>query len=126
METKKRYLSDLMFNLKIWRRDLKGHKKQMKKFTKKLAEISARNVEKEAKKGIESFQNRIIREKEVIDEILHRINVKVDEVSNADKSLSIDGTLRKRQLPLRDEMKIFIKLHYELKEAMMDFFLKWL
>jgi len=126
METKLRYLDDLMFNLKVWRRDLKSQKKQIRKFERKIEEISARNFEIEAKQGIESFQNRIIRENEVIDQLLHRINVKMDEVKNADKSLNIDGTLKNRQRPLSDEMKIFVKLHYELKEDMMDFFLRWL
>lgn len=126
METKLRYLDDLMFNLKVWRRDLKSQKKQIRKFERKIEEISARNFEMEAKQGIESFQNRIIRENEVIDQLLHRINVKMDEVKNADKSLNIDGTLKNRQRPLSDEMKIFVKLHYELKEDMMDFFLRWL
>ena len=126
METKLRYLDDLMFNLKVWRRDLKSQKKQIRKFERKIEEISARNFEIEAKQGIESFQNRIIRENEVIDQLLHRINVKMDEVKNADKSLNIDGTLKNSQRPLSDEMKIFVKLHYELKEDMMDFFLRWL
>ena len=126
MESKVRYLSDLKFNLKIWKKDLRSHKKQLKKFEDKLEEVSSRNFEIEAKSGIESFQNRIIREKEVIDDLVHRINVKMDEVKNADKSLDIDGTLKKRQMPMRDDMTVYTKLHYELKESMMDFFLKWL
>ncbi len=126
MEVKKAYLSDLMFNLNIWRRDLKSQKKQMKKFQRKLEQISSRNFEQEAKQGIEQFQNKIIIEKDVIDKLLHRINVKKDEIKNADTSLEIDGTLKKRQLPIQKEMKTYVKLHYELKEEMMDFFLKWL
>jgi hypothetical protein len=39
---------------------------------------------------------------------------------------SIDGRLRSQQTLIRDDMKTYIKLHYELKEEMMDFFLKWL
>ena len=126
METKLRYLSDLLFNLKIWKKDLKAHKKQMKKFQKKIQEISSRHFEMEAKQGIESFQNRIIRENDVIDNLLHRINIKTDEINNADTSLEIDGTLKNKQKPLSEEMKVYVKLHYDLKEAMMDFFLKWL
>ena len=38
----------------------------------------------------------------------------------------LDGRLRKEQGSLRDDMKIYIKLHYELKEEMMDYFLQWL
>jgi len=39
---------------------------------------------------------------------------------------NIDGTLQNMQHTLRDDMKTYIKLHYELKEGMMDYFLKWL
>ena len=39
---------------------------------------------------------------------------------------NIDGRLQNEQAPLRDDMKTYIKLHYELKEDMMDYFLEWL
>jgi hypothetical protein len=38
----------------------------------------------------------------------------------------IDGRLKNEQSSLRDDMKTYIKLHYELKEEMMDYFLEWL
>ena len=31
-----------------------------------------------------------------------------------------------KQVLLKDEMKTFVKMHYDLKEDMMDFFLKYL
>ena len=38
----------------------------------------------------------------------------------------LDARLRNQQTSVRDDMKTYIKLHYELKEDLMDFFLRWL
>ena len=39
---------------------------------------------------------------------------------------NIDGRLQYEQNTLRDDMKTYIRLHYELKEDMMNYFLMWL
>ena len=66
METKLVYLSDLKFNLKVWKEELRFHRKEMEKFEKKLESIAKRNLGIEAMAPLEGFQNKIIREKEVI------------------------------------------------------------
>ena len=126
MEVKLIYLGDLKFNLKIWKRELRFHRKEMERFEKKLEEIASRNLGIEAMAPLESFQNKIIREKEVIGKILQRIRLKRRIVNKADLSEEIDGRLRNQQTSLRDDMKTYIKLHYELKENLMDYFLRWL
>jgi hypothetical protein len=75
---------------------------------------------------LEGFQNKIIREKEVIDKILQRIRIKRRLVESADLNEDIDGRLRTQQTTISEDMKIYIKLHYELKEDLMDYFLRWL
>lgn len=126
MEVKLVYLSDLKFNLKIWKRELKFHREEMDKFEKKLEIISVRNLGYEAMIPLEGFQNKIIREKEVIGKLLQRIRGKMKIVDTADLSEELDGRLRNQQTSLRDDMKTYVKLHYELKEALMDYFLRWL
>ena len=63
METKLVYLSDLKFNLKVWKEELRFHRKEMEKFEKKLEDIAKRNLGIEAMAPLEGFQNKIIREK---------------------------------------------------------------
>jgi len=126
METKLVYLSDLEFNLKVWKEELRFHRDEMEKFEKKLENIASRNLGNEAMAPLEGFQNKIIREKEVIGRILQRIRMKRKIIQTADLGEELDGRLRNQQTSMRDDMKTYIKLHYELKEDLMDYFLRWL
>ena len=126
MEIKLVYLSDLKFNLKVWKRELRFHRDELTKFEKKLEDIASRNLGNDAMAPLEGFQNKIIREKEVIGRMLQRIRRKRNILNTADMNEELDGRLRGQQTTLKDEMKTYIKLHYELKESLMDYFLKWL
>jgi hypothetical protein len=126
MQTKVLYLSDLKFNLETWRRELKFHFNEMDTFQEKLEEIASREFSKEAMAPLESFENRIMIEKNVISKLAHRCKAKMKNVYRADMQEEIDGRLKNEQSSLRDDMKTYIKLHYELKEEMMDYFLEWL
>jgi hypothetical protein len=126
METKLVYLSDLEFNLEVWKEELRFHKAEMEKFEKKLENIARRNLGIEAMAPLEGFQNKIIREKEVIGRMLQRIRLKKKIIKTTDLDEELDGRLRNQQTSLRDDMKTYIKLHYELKEDLMDYLLRWL
>jgi len=126
METKLVYLSDLEFNLEVWKEELRFHKAEMEKFEKKLENIARRNLGIEAMAPLEGFQNKIIREKEVIGRMLQRIRLKKKIIKTTDLDEELDGRLRNHQTSLRDDMKTYIKLHYELKEDLMDYLLRWL
>ena len=126
METKLVYLSDLEFNLKVWKEELRFHRVEMEKFEKKLESIAKRNLGIDAMAPLEGFQNKIIREKEVIGRMLQRIRMKRKIIQTTDLDEELDGRLRNQQTSMRDDMKTYIKLHYELKEDLMDYFLRWL
>lgn len=126
MQTKVLYLSDLKFNLETWRRELRFHFNEMDTFQEKLEEIASREFSKEAMAPLESFENRIMIEKNVISKLAHRCKAKMKNVNRADLREEIDGRLMNEQSTLRDDMRTYIKLHYELKEEMMDYFLEWL
>jgi len=126
METKLVYLSDLEFNLKVWKEELRFHRVEMEKFEKKLESIAKRNLGIDAMAPLEGFQNKIIREKEVIGRMLQRIRMKRKIIKTTDLDEELDGRLRNQQTSMRDDMKTYIKLHYELKEDLMDYFLRWL
>ena len=126
METKVSYLSDLKFNLETWKRELRFHFNEMDTFQEKLEEIAAREFSKEAMKGLENFQNRIMIEKNAISKLMRRCKFKMNNINRADLNEDIDGRLLNEQSTLRDDMRQYIRMHYDLKEEMMDYFLKWL
>ncbi|MCF1190872.1 hypothetical protein LRR18_04685 [Mangrovimonas sp. AS39] len=126
METKISYLSDLKFNLETWIRELRFHFNEMETFKTKLEEIASREYTSEVFKPLEMFENRIALEKDAISKLIHRCKQKMHNLEIADMTEAIDGRLLYEQRPLRDDIKTYLKLHYELKEEMMDYFLKWL
>lgn len=126
MQTKVLYLSDLKFNLDIWRSELKFHSNEMDLFEEKLEQIAQREFSPEALKALEIFQNRIMIERDAISKLLHRIRKKKETIEHPDFMSSLNGRPKQDQHSLRDDMQTYIKLHYELKEAMMDYFLEYL
>ena len=126
LATKVSYLSDLKFNLETWKRELRFHFNEMDTFEEKLEEIAAREYDKRATKKIENFQNRIMIERNEISKLMHRCKRKMNSLLIADYNENIDGRLMQQQHPLKDDMRQYIKMHYDLKEEMMDFFARWL
>ena len=126
MQTKISYLSDLKFNLETWKRELRFHMNEMDTFQEKLEEIAGREYDRRAMKQIENFQNRILIECNEISKLMHRCKHKMNALNAADYNEHIDGRLMREQHPLKDDMRQYILMHYELKEEMMDFFAQYL
>ncbi len=124
MQAKLMYLSDLKFNIETWKRELRFHFHEMDTFQDKLDEIASRRQDPEILKKLEIFQNRIMLEKNAISKLLHRCRNKLANIMNVDFNETIDGRLQNEQHTLKEDMRTYIKLHYELKEEMMDYFLE--
>lgn len=126
MESQLLFLSDLNFNLEVWKRELKFQESEMDYFEEKLEHVVMRNLGKDVMRQLESFQNKIIREREVMGHLRHRIRMKKREIAQVKFENAPEVKFQERQILLKDEMKTFVKMHYDLKEDMMDFFLKYL
>ena len=126
MESQLVFLSDLNFNLDVWKRELKFQESERDYFEEKLEHVAMRNLGSEVMIQLEGFQNKIIREREVMGHLRHRIRMKKRELAKAKMDNSPEIVFQEKQILLKDEMKTFVKMHYQLKEDMMDFFLKYL
>ncbi len=126
MQTETVYSSDLTFNLEIWKRELKFHMSELDMFQQKLEEIASREDIGKSSLELESFQNKIMIERDAIVKLLHRCRAKLGNLHSADHYKNIDGQLQYEKRSLYDDLKHYIKLHYEFKESIMDFFSKWL
>ncbi|MCK5440859.1 MAG: hypothetical protein KAJ23_03100, partial [Maribacter sp.] len=113
------------FNLEIWKRELKFHMSELELFQQKLEEITSREPIGKSSLELESFQNRIMIERDAIRKLLHRCRAKLGNLHSADHYKNVGGQLQYEKRSLYDDLKHYIKLHYEFKEAVMDFFLKW-
>lgn len=126
MESQLLFLSDLNFNLEVWKRELKFQESEMDYFEEKLEHIAMRDLGNDVMAQLEVFQNKIIRERHVMGELRHRIRMKKREIAQAKYDNNNEVKFHEKQVLLKDQMKTFVKMHYELKEDMMDFFLKYL
>lgn len=126
MQTKVSHLSDLKFNLETWRRELRFHFDEMETFEEKLEEIAAREYNKSASILIEQFQNRILIEKDAISKLKHRCKNKMINLNKVNYEDELDMKYQSEHRPLMEDMRTYIKMHYDLKEEMMTFFLNWL
>jgi|SRR5210317_331699 len=126
MNTKILYLSDLKFNLETWRRELRFHFNEMDTFEEKLEEIASREFGKRATRPLEQFQNKIMIEKDAISKLMHRCKAKLKNIDRADFEEQIDGRLQREQHTIAEDMRDYIRLHYDLKEDMMRYFREWL
>ncbi|EAQ99815.1 hypothetical protein [Maribacter sp. HTCC2170] len=124
MHTETVYSSDLTFNLEIWKRELKFHMSELDMFQQKLEEIITREGIDKSSIEIESFQNKIMIERDAIGKLLHRCRAKLGNLHSADYYKNIDGKIQYEKRSLYEDLKHYIKLHYNFKEAIMDFFLR--
>jgi hypothetical protein len=126
MESQLLFLSDLNFNLEVWKRELKFQESEMDYFEEKLEHVAIRNLGSDVMIQLEGFQNKIIRERDVMGRLRHKIRMKKRAIAQAKYENNNEVKFHEKQVLLKDEMKIFVKMHYDLKEDMMDFFLKYL
>ena len=125
METKTMYLSELQFNIDTWKRELKFHFDEMDTFQEKLDELTARQVlDVVDLKKIDIFQNRILIEKDAIAKLKHRCRNMITNFRRAVNENEFNDSLYNERTKLRDDMRNYIKLHYVLKEEIMDFLLE--
>jgi len=125
METKIINLDDLKFNLSIWLNELKFYKGELVLFEKKLGDISVRKFGLDAMIPLEGFQNRIMKERDALNKLKHRIKFKIKNLEQLSNYDDLDEEFKQKQLLLSDHMITFTKLHSELKNEIMNYLLSW-
>jgi hypothetical protein len=124
METKETvHISDLHFDHKLWINELKFVEMQMNIFEEKLGEVVAINTDAMARAKVEAFQNQIIRQKEVIDEIKHKIRLREQDISSLDNQDTVKegGVLFNDHESEIDEMNTFIRLYEKMRDEFKSF-----
>lgn len=122
------YLKDLHFEHRLWMNELNFAKDEMGSLAKRLEEVVSKNTNKEFEYLADSLQNRLIRQKEVMDELRHAI--KTHETSLAhyaeDHPIAIDHVYFADHQDLREKMARFATLYAPFKAEFMNFIAKWM
>ena len=114
------YLGDLHFDHMEWLNILRFRKDEIMIFERRLEEVVRRNTGTEVLAELEHFQNRYIREREVIDEMRHDIKEHENRLEKEAKEhpVAIDHRYFVDHSELRERMTTFERLYAELKEEL--------
>lgn len=117
------YMSDLHVDHELWRNELQFHKTELEIFNRRLEEAVLFNKDKANLPRLEQFQNNFIRQREVHDELDHKIKIAEQELAKAAKENPIAATHQyyRDHVELRDEYATFVKIYMELRKDFMRF-----
>ncbi|RYZ52371.1 MAG: hypothetical protein EOO14_16835 [Chitinophagaceae bacterium] len=102
-----------------WIDELNFCKEQIALFENQLAASVGRITDTYALAQVEHFQNQFIREKEVIDELKHKLHISEKQLAGFVKDLSglgLESIRMDNHSKLREDMHIFRKIYTGLKE----------
>lgn len=102
-----------------WVAELNYDKEEIIRYEKQLEQVVNNSSDQTAKAQVEHYQNQFIREKEVIDELKHKLNISERQLAGFVKELSglgLESIKMDNHCKLREEMQIFRKIYTELKE----------
>ena len=116
------------FDHKLWLNELKFAKDELSIFTNRLSEVEEKNTSADFSSFAESFQNCLIRQKEVVDELSHTISE--HEAALADYAeefpIAIDRVRFDDHNEIRGKIERFTVLYAEFKTEFMRFIAKWM
>jgi predicted RNase H-like nuclease (RuvC/YqgF family) len=112
-----------------WINELNFYKEEIAIFESHLEEIVNKQRDVDVRARIEQFQNQFIREKEVIDELKHKLHVSERQLAGFVRELSgmgLESIKMDNHGNLRDEMVTFRKIYKDLKDGFRRFEAVWI
>ena len=113
----KKHLSELHSEHRQWTKKLNFVKDEILSFKNRLSEVVMANNKSAILAPAEHFQNQFIRQNEVIDELLHEINLEEHKIVENAKANNVatDRRSAEENVELVEKMKSFDKIYNELK-----------
>ena len=108
----------------LWMNELNFYKEEICIFERHLEDLINDTDDVVAAAQVEHFQNQFIVQKEVIDEVRHKLNVSEKQLAGFVKAvsgMSLDSFKMDNHPKLREEMMTFRKIYTELKNDFRQF-----
>ncbi|MBQ0732913.1 hypothetical protein [Aquimarina celericrescens] len=129
MEKEVFYNTDLHFEHEQWRRELYFWEDELKSFKNRLEEIVTRWTDKDVLAQLQKYQNQFIVHGEVIDTLLHDINVHETDISEHSKKGESDvmsHQLVRKHIDFRDRIETQRHIYSDLKKEFFRFLSKYM
>ena len=122
------YLEDLTNDHKSWLSELKLQRNQVEIFQKRLAEVLHKNTNREVQALAEQFQNKFIRQLEVIDILDH--DIKKDQhklgIYAREHPVALDHVYFQDHVNVRDRIFTNSRMWQDLRDSFYGFVEKWI
>ncbi len=123
------HLTDLHIEHELWSNELAFYSSDIKIFESKLPQLIVANIGNEERLAkIEQFQNQMIRQKEVINELNHNIRTHEKELSEKAKDMhpaAVQHQCLNDHVEMRNQIQEFKKIYQIFKTALTDFIINW-
>lgn len=126
-ERKHIYLSDLHFENKLWLNQLAFCEDEISIYDSRLADLIEKNNSMDFAGSAEALQNRLIRQRDVIDDLKHEIRAREKSLASyaEEHPIAVDHVYFTDHQDLRGKMERFSQLYAELKDEFNRFTAKW-
>jgi hypothetical protein len=106
---------------------LNFYKKEIGIFENRLTEMLNRKPTRELLRELEQYQNQFIRQKEVVDQVNHKIHLYDDELKGipAEIMLPIESNEIVKHKELEDDIHITRKLYFDLRDRFSSYLAKF-
>lgn len=122
------YLSNLIEDENNWKSELELQKDQITIFEGRLGEVLKSNTNSEVRASGEQFQNKLIRQREVIDILLHDIQVERDNLNQfaKDHPIALDHMYFQDHKGLRERIFTNTDIFRGMRNDFYSFVEKWI
>ena len=127
MEVSEYFSNDLRYDHNIWENELNFYKKEIGIFENRLVEMLSRKPTRDLLRELEQYQNQFIRQKEVVDQVNHKIHLYDDELKGipAEIMLPLESREISKHRELEDDIHITRKLYFDLRDRFSAYLAKF-
>ncbi|MCG8329664.1 MAG: hypothetical protein MI974_18355 [Chitinophagales bacterium] len=115
----------LHFEHRLWTNELKFFADELKIYEHRLEELTQKVLEREALQQLEHFQNQFIRQKEVLDTLMHDINAHEHRLTVAMKNETAFEEDPSYHRSLSSQMESYRSIYADLKKEFMVYLSKY-
>jgi hypothetical protein len=127
MEVSQHYSNDLRYDHHIWENELNFYKNELGIFEDRLVDMIKRKPSKSLLRELEQFQNQFIRQKEVVDELNHKIHLYDDELNGIPAQIMLTKESKEvnKHKNLEEDLQTNRRLYFDLRNRFNLYLMKY-
>jgi hypothetical protein len=127
MEISEHFSNDLRYDHHVWENELNFYKNELHIFEDRLEDMLDRNPSRDLLRELEQFQNQFIRQKEVVDELNHKIHLYDDELRGIPAKIMLTKSSNEieKHKGLEGDLQLNRRLYFDLRNRFNSYLLKY-